>query len=68
MYHQLITQKSQVQVEKKLADKKLLRVTEKIKEFEDEAGRSRCLYEECREKLEICEEELRKALVTEREE
>ena len=62
MYHQLITQKSQVQVEKKLADKKLSRVTEKIKEFEDEAGRSRCLYEKCREKLEICEEELRKAL------
>ena len=64
MYHQLITQKSQVQVEKKLADKKLLRVTDKVKEIEDEAGRFKTLYEQYKDKLDVCEEELRKAIAS----
>ena len=60
MYHQLITQKSQVLVEKQLAEKKLSRVTEKIKTIEENFDKFKTLNEQYEQKLAICEEELSK--------
>lgn len=48
-------------MEKQLADKKLSRINEKISEIEEKACKFKTLYEDCQEKLDICEEELRKS-------
>ena len=63
MYHQLITQKSQVQVEKQLADKKLSRVSKTIQTLEDDVTKYKKLNEQIEQKLAICEEELNKSIV-----
>jgi kinesin family member 5 len=58
MYHQLITQKSQLQVEKQLADKKLSRVGEKTRSLELEVDNYKNLYEESQQKIAIYEQEI----------
>jgi hypothetical protein len=46
MYHQLVSQKSHLQVEKQLADKKLGRMNEKIKVLEEENKQFKITFEE----------------------
>jgi kinesin family member 5 len=57
MYHQLITQKSQLAVDKQLADKKLLRNADKIKSLEEENKKLREFNEQAEFKIKMCNEE-----------
>lgn len=58
MYHNLINQKSQISVEKTLAEKKLSRVNDKIKNLEDQVCSFKNKYEESEQKYAIVQEEL----------
>ncbi|OMJ83119.1 hypothetical protein SteCoe_16040 [Stentor coeruleus] len=58
MYHNLINQKSQISVEKTLAEKKLSRVNDKIKNLEDQVSTFKNKYEESEQKFAIVQEEL----------
>ncbi|OMJ91088.1 hypothetical protein SteCoe_6451 [Stentor coeruleus] len=58
MYHNLINQKSQISVEKTLAEKKLSRVNDKIKNLEDQVCSFKNKYEESEQKFAIVQEEL----------
>lgn len=51
MYHQLVSQKSQLHVEKQLADKKLVRNTDRIKLLEEENAKVKMLQETAEIKL-----------------
>ena len=46
MYHQLVSQKSHLDIEKKLADKKIQRNVDKIKQLEQDVLKYKLLYEE----------------------
>ena len=51
MYHQLITQKSQIQVEKQLNEKKLLRANERLKTAELELEKYKEYFKETERKI-----------------
>jgi kinesin family protein 5 len=58
MYHSLVTQKSQISVEKSLAEKKFSRVSETIKTLNSEVERYRDLYEKTDQKCSILTQEI----------
>lgn len=59
VYHNLVSQKSQISVEKTLAEKRLARVSETIKVLSADVQKFKELYENSEQKYLILEEELK---------